>query len=368
MRSELVVDFVDYLLASRGFFRVLMMQLGLKCPLTCRHCFTNSSPHRTEHMGVDLVRDVIRQYGRIETSEMVTLTGGEPFVYREQLVAALDEIDTFPHLHAHIITNGYWATSLARAIEVLRNLPPIDLISVSADIYHEEFMPVGRVRNVLLACDELEINGALCVCLENGDERYLDRLKQAFGEDLFRQYFRWASWVLPAGRAAEFGTYPKLHEEDIPPISCIIAGSPVVLHDGTVTLCCEGNVCNKASGRPDWPYNFGRVPSRRLGEIYDEMDQDVITQGLRTLGPSRILAILSQAGIRVATRSTYNSICELCMTLMNDPATVRAIRQLLILPAYAREIKLGRIVYFGELSHKDQQPIADESHSTVRTP
>ena len=61
------------------------------------------------------VMDEVSMFG---TTPSVVFTGGEPFLFRDDLLKAVR--------HAHdlgfgvrIVTSGFWATSLARAMEVL---------------------------------------------------------------------------------------------------------------------------------------------------------------------------------------------------------------------------------------------------------
>jgi len=344
------MEFADYLRAHRGFFRVLTLQLGLKCPLSCRHCLVEAGPDRVRHMSAGQVSAVIRQYAALDSSEIVMLTGGEPFLYRKQLVAALGELATHQHVSSYVITSAYWATSRSGAVALLRRLPPIDLLSVSADIYHEEFVSIECVRNALLACESLGIGAALCVCLDkDDDDAFVQRLRERLGNELFTKYLRWSTPVLPEGRGAEVGEYPKLYEEAIPPIICHIVGAPVMLPDGTVTSCCDSGVCNHAMDRPEWGYNFGRVPVRGMREIRDVMNRDPVTQGLRVLGPARLLKILHEAGAQVDVRVEYLNICDLCRAIMDDSSVVDVLRRVLTSPAYAREIKLSRLLHYGEL-------------------
>ena len=80
-----------------------------RCNRACRHCYQNGSP--TSELGlndlltiVDLMEGAINKW---ETTGTLSLTGGEPFLRKDDLHALMDHIDCSDALaYYDILTNG----------------------------------------------------------------------------------------------------------------------------------------------------------------------------------------------------------------------------------------------------------------------
>lgn len=347
-----MMSFEDFFHAYKGFFKVLTLEIGLKCPIACRHCWSNCRPDRVEQMDINVLRTAIRQFGAIENSEIVALTGGEPFIYPDRLLIALEEINRFPHLKSGVITNGFWATSKRKAIETLESLPRINQVCVSTDIYHKEFIPTAFIKNALLACEDLGISTFLAVCIENY-EMYQDELKQTLGEDLFNRTIKWFTDLQKIGRAVTFPTHSQRLSDNVLWDSCFIAGSPFILYDGTVVTCCNCTRLRRLTDKPlstefISPLEVGRLSTSTLQDMFLEMNEDVIIQTLRTIGIGGIFNILKKIGMCRDDVSSYNHVCDLCIELLTAPQIVKRLRELLTSPTYFEHVTLKRAYYYGE--------------------
>ncbi len=80
-----------------------------RCNRACRHCYQNGKP--TSELGldnlfriVDLMEEAVRKW---EKQGTLSLTGGEPFLRRDDLYALMDRIDRSDLLNYYdILTNG----------------------------------------------------------------------------------------------------------------------------------------------------------------------------------------------------------------------------------------------------------------------
>lgn len=59
--------------------RKLRIELGLDCPLRCRHCSANAAPGHPLALGTEIVRRLIAEFAAMGGEE-ITFTGGEPLV------------------------------------------------------------------------------------------------------------------------------------------------------------------------------------------------------------------------------------------------------------------------------------------------
>lgn len=106
--------------------RVVHVHPTRTCNLACAHCYSASSPSERGALGVRVLVDALARL-RDEGYETVSISGGEPLVYR-----ALDHLAEAARdqgYGVHLITNGVLLTE-----ERLRTLRPhVDLIGVSLD-------------------------------------------------------------------------------------------------------------------------------------------------------------------------------------------------------------------------------------------
>jgi radical SAM protein with 4Fe4S-binding SPASM domain len=132
-----------------------LFRLGLivtyRCNVECRHCFFRSGPGRDEVMSLDLGMRAID--GAVELgAEWVSLTGGESFLERE-LLERLVEYASGKGLMTEVVSNGYWAETPEVAETILKPLRELglDVLNLSIDDFHQEYIPMLSVRNAYQA-------------------------------------------------------------------------------------------------------------------------------------------------------------------------------------------------------------------------
>ena len=120
------------------------------CPARCRHCYVSAGPERSDWMSVDAAAGHLAALARLGVSaEGVHLGGGEPFGDFDRLLAivaagreaGLEGI-------GYVETNAFWATTqdlVRRRLGACRQAGMMR-VSISADPYHQEFVPPDRVR------------------------------------------------------------------------------------------------------------------------------------------------------------------------------------------------------------------------------
>jgi MoaA/NifB/PqqE/SkfB family radical SAM enzyme len=106
--------------------RVVHVHPTRTCNLACAHCYSESSPGVRGSLGADVLLDALARLRR-EGYENVSISGGEPLVYRELDRLAAGARDQ--GYHVHLITNGILLTE--QRLATLR--PHVDLIGVSLD-------------------------------------------------------------------------------------------------------------------------------------------------------------------------------------------------------------------------------------------
>src|SRR5690349_16685258 len=76
------------------------------CPLSCRHCITESSPRARGKMGLEQARRYLKALPG--STEEIAFTGGEPLLFHHE-IAALAREATALGLRAAVVTGCGWA-------------------------------------------------------------------------------------------------------------------------------------------------------------------------------------------------------------------------------------------------------------------
>lgn len=123
------------------------------CNARCAFCYLHSGPERGGDMSVATALDLWRSLDHLAAAHGKTmrihLAGGEPFRDWPRLAAIL-RVAREAGLSSpeKIETNAFWATDdgLTRARLELLDALGVEKLVVSSDVYHQEFVPLDRVR------------------------------------------------------------------------------------------------------------------------------------------------------------------------------------------------------------------------------
>jgi hypothetical protein len=114
----------------------LHLLLTYECNYECDHCFVWGGPSQEGTMTEDVIEHILAEAVATGTIQWIYFEGGEPFLYYEALCNGV-RLARAVGFKTGIVTNAYWATSEAEAIERLMPLAgQVDDLSISDDIYH----------------------------------------------------------------------------------------------------------------------------------------------------------------------------------------------------------------------------------------
>ena len=135
----------------------LHLLLTYQCNLECDHCFAWGSPWQSGTITLERIREILRQASQLGTVEWFYFEGGEPFLFYPIMVRAVQEAAKLG-FKVGIVTNGYWGTDLADALEWLRPFEGlVQDLSVSSDRLHWDEMRNRQVGIAAKAADDLGI-------------------------------------------------------------------------------------------------------------------------------------------------------------------------------------------------------------------
>ena len=283
------------------------------CNARCASCYLCCGPDRTGRMGLT---EALRYWrGLIEACPhgcRIHLSGGEPFGDWEFLIelcrrAAAEGLGPLEKIE----TNAFWAGDVRTIADRLHQLDAAGMgkLVISADPYHQQFVPIGNCR--LLAATAEEVLGAGRVqvrwrqWLKDGFDT--DGLGQAHRRQLFAAYAAGGA-DRPTGRAAEalageLPCRPASEFADKPCKEALLRSRHVHVDPGgrLVPGVCAGIVLGDAS-------------RESIGEIWRRLSRDhasrPIVAALSAGGPAGLLPLAEAAGL--TPRQGYAGKCHLC--------------------------------------------------------
>ena len=114
----------------------LHLLLTYECNYECDHCFVWGGPSQTGTMTLETVERILDEATALGTIEWIYFEGGEPFLCYETLVEGV-HMARASGFSVGIVSNAYWATSEAEALERLRPFAGfVDDLSISSDAFH----------------------------------------------------------------------------------------------------------------------------------------------------------------------------------------------------------------------------------------
>jgi MoaA/NifB/PqqE/SkfB family radical SAM enzyme len=223
---------------------MLTFVLSHACPLKCNFCCSNREVVGPGRIGRDMMADCLIGFGRLPAVERFAFTGGDPFLFLEDICAAVVTARragvTQPF---QVVTSAYWATSRDVAFDTLDRLRHLglDLIGLSYDREHARWVTPQQIRDVCDAAAQLSIRVNLTgVFWDEGDR--VEGLLPDIGGHLAK--VRVANMrVAPIGDARKRGTFPS--RSAVPVLEKLSCGQPgyyslSIYPDGAVYPCCSG--------------------------------------------------------------------------------------------------------------------------------
>ena len=321
-----------------------------QCTARCQDCPIVPSPApATRIKAVDMMRiiDEVQSWG---TLRLVVFTGGEAFLLGEDLRKTV-AYSSQRQVLTRIVTNAYWATSKRKAVHVLSELKSLGLteLNISCDDYHQEFVPLERVKHANEAASETGLPALLVHRQKSGGRITVEYLSEYLGVPL--HLFRRGednpdNNVISTGRnvplypdsprcAPEPGEPPT--DRDWTGACKSVLRSIVISPDLRVEICC-------GIARSSIPELYiGSLAENDLVTILQRGNQDLITNWLALEGPSSILSFVRSKDPSIRLPEHYVSPCHLC----NELFTREDVR--LVLAKHALEKREALLLMRGTL-------------------
>jgi len=329
-----------------GFYKLIYIRPTAFCPASCRHCSARSGPSVQRTSNVEMLKKWVSSVISLPGVEWVGMEGGEPFAVPTQLELIL-RMAHQAGIATSVLTNAFWAIDMQRAREVLEKLPKIDFLIISADEFHEEYIPLSRVVVALRAAREYVIRLGVQICVGPGYPAFRERFERLAGNDLLASIDIIETPLQYIGRAKESGIMgdPE-YVNELPEGACLFLGTPVLREDGIFVACCQQEAVLEK--RPNL-FQLGNLDKHNAQEFKDLVDTDVYFQTLRVFGPKMIAETAIQYHWGWEPRPYLKGYdCDLCMHLASHPKVVEGFRHALDTPEHRKKLALGRSVIYNE--------------------
>lgn len=269
----------------------------------------------------------INQAREFLTLEWISLSGGEPFLLPDMLVELVSCGSNF-EIRTECVTNCFWAYTEQIALKRLRRLSSagLDVINISVDDFHQEFIPFKRVRNCFNAAKKTGLKIVIMCVISNSSKLRAPEIVERLGDKNIHIHrsgierpclegvtaLLVETGFLPAGRAT---TLP-LNERVLNHRSIFEGGCPFVLRDiavtpaGRVLACCSAGALTNS-------LDIGNVKNQRLWEIIEDANRRQLIKKLALEGPRSLFKRLDP-NVQVEWDEYINK-CHLCFETLSDP-------------------------------------------------
>lgn len=275
------------------------------CNIECRHCYNQSGPKATrDRLSVESMVALVRAMPSAHLWRL-NLTGGEPFLYFEDLLLVIATGRQVGLRQMSLYTNGFWATG-TRTEAWLAQLSGAgfepsrgDYLKVSTGAYHEEFLGVDRVVNLANAYARMfgahlrvDVEAPAGVSVTPRD--VVGRLSAAGLKAAVEVAVR---PVAPLGRggAVEVAALGPMEQP------CGLIDQLVFDPDGTARPCCGYNADNLG-------IRIGSIGVDSVKDLLRRMQNDPVLQALS----SRPLTELWSLRHSTQPEKGWASPCQLC--------------------------------------------------------
>jgi hypothetical protein len=301
-----------------------------KCTAACENCCFDSNPFLTQRLALAEILAFIDEAARLPRCSLVVFSGGECFLLRDDLVAAVRHA-TELGLRTRCVTNGFWAKRLPHGRRRLQALVDVGLseLNVSTGDFHQRWVdPVTVVNAVSLSVElgldktvlmvELQKERRVTAAQLGNDPHIRDLLATA--QDRFK--ILESPWM------------PMRYDEVIDqPAEALLnhrnvhlrTGCRSVLRTIVVTpnrdfgFCC--GLTREHIPELNVPWDGGS-----LDAALESAGRDFVKIWLHVDGPERILAWAAGKDPRIEWEDRYAHHCHACLALFDDPVVRDTIR------------------------------------------
>lgn len=300
------------------YFSRAGLMLTDACNAACASCYLHCKPIEAHWMSTEMAVGIWAGLVRLSPHGCrVHVTGGEPFIDYGRLIEILRAAKKEELRADSVETNGVWATDDAIIRERLGALNDAGMrcLAISADPFHQEFVPIERVRRLAATAKDILGPGRVRVRWEDWlrDGQDVQGMNKKQRDAVFREWIATGRDRINGRAALTLADYLPLQPAET------FAGQNCregLLRSRHVHIGPDGNiipgVCAGLSvGKliPPWEESVSNH-WYRLAEDYQKRP---ILGRLIEAGPTALLTLTQELGLPVPqTQKGFASKCHLC--------------------------------------------------------
>jgi organic radical activating enzyme len=304
-----------------------------RCSAACKNCCFQSNPKILHRVPQERLLGYIDQAKEMGTIRMICISGGEPFLLKEDLVEIIGRASHLGFL-TRIVTNGFWATSEKSALRRLRPLVAAGLneINFSTGDDHADFVSLQHVLNGLQVSTRLGLGVALMVEETSARKINLASIIQAaqrFDEDLAQALAERKISVVESPWM-EFGP----DDSKLTHSPCRLANASNVhfrepcksiFTSIVVTPSEQLGICCGLPREDIADLNQGSLREHSMSALFDSGCHDFVKIWIFVEGPERILAWAATKDPSIDWENKYAHNCDACRAMYHDPCVAAVI-------------------------------------------
>jgi MoaA/NifB/PqqE/SkfB family radical SAM enzyme len=276
------------------------------------------------HVDKDKAVEIVRKVGQAYAPKSIMTFGGEPLLYPGIVYAIHEQAKKVGIPLREVITNGFWSTKTEKIQEIARNLAKsgVNVVSISVDGFHQEFIPLETVMKAAASSIEAGIERVEwnpCWVVSKNHENKHNRRTKAILQKLRNPHVKESEGnnVQPEGRAlaslAEFlpskTSVPKGKCGDIPYTEALDSVKTISIEpDGRVAVCKN--------------FHIGNTFETDIIDILENYDPFKIPEAKTILekGMHGLKNWAKKKGVEPKQEGYYN-ICHMCTDLRERAST-----------------------------------------------
>jgi hypothetical protein len=263
----------------------------------------------------------IEQIIDIPSIEWVSFTGGEPFLL-PSLLQKIIKFSASNGLKTECVTNGSWATDYeasARILKVLKN-DGLDVLNISVDDFHQEFVPFSKVQNCFEASQKIGLKTIIMSTVKRTSKLRLKEIIRRLGPDSIKivgettppekcSSLAVETPFIPIGRGAKIPKKEWLIEEAPIEGPCKLALKDIGIDPTGELLACCSAASLQEKGR------LGNIRETNIQKRLNKAHRQTLFKLIEQEGPVGLADRLD-----LQWKNRFVSKCHLCYEVLQTAA------------------------------------------------
>lgn len=294
-----------------------------RCPLQCDHCVMESGPWYRDYLTGRQMKTWISEARSLGITR-VSYSGGDPVLYLRDLGEAIAYAHDRGMVNS-LFTSGFWAPTVEKGASTLKRLSGVDVLGLSTSTFHEQFVPLDRIVNAVIAAREVGISGVAVQVADFAEPaaEIQRRLREMLPADAQRIPIERQS-IFRAGRSVAALSIP---EEEYAPVDELDTSCPApaltIEPDGLLRGCCSSLLALKDAN----PLILGDLGNEPLRSVLDRAARQRHYHVIRTEGLGPVIQALREDGLSAAIPDKAVNACDLCYQLYRQPEVTAHLKQ-----------------------------------------